>query len=209
MGSHHQATSSLYIMELIPAELLYQVFRALPRQELKIVVQVCQRWRQVCETPELWSWATVTIGKWNVSSIVESLAKRRLGGVSSIWLWEISPSLFEVLSLCPRLREVNVHADISWAPPELVAKMASRVEQLHLSALSGLSGPQALSILTAACTADSCLKAITFSTHPTLPSCNAFTHLPETLVTKTSECLYKVNLKSALSRNKGTFSVVK
>merc|ERR1712130_295958 len=129
MGSHHQATSSLYIMELIPAELLYQVFRALPRQELKIVVQVCQRWKHVCETPELWSWASVTIGKWNLSSIVESLAKRRLGGVSSIWLWEISPSLLQALALCPRLREV--------------AKMASRVEQLHLSALSGLTGPQA------------------------------------------------------------------
>ena len=44
------------INELLPAEILEKVFRMLPRWDLKRAVMVCRRWRDVGESPILWSW---------------------------------------------------------------------------------------------------------------------------------------------------------
>ena len=44
------------INSLLPAELLERVFGLVPPLDLRAVVLVCRRWREVGEVPGLWAW---------------------------------------------------------------------------------------------------------------------------------------------------------
>ena len=62
----------------LPEEILEKIFDLLSRHDLCMTVQVCRRWRQVAETPKLWSKFSVRVNKtdqWLVNpwlSVVES-----------------------------------------------------------------------------------------------------------------------------------------
>ena len=45
--------------------------------------------------------------KYNYQMIKHWKNSRRLGGVSSIWLWDVSPPLLQALTMQPRLKEVG------------------------------------------------------------------------------------------------------
>lgn len=52
---------------LLPAEMLYSVFQFLTPKDLKSVVLVCRRWREVGENPRLWSKIRIVVCKDNIS----------------------------------------------------------------------------------------------------------------------------------------------
>ena len=68
----------------LPAEILEKVFRALGPADRKTVVQVCRRWRTVCEHPSLWSWVTVCLDKSVRTSVHEVVASRRFRDITSL-----------------------------------------------------------------------------------------------------------------------------
>ena len=49
----------------LPVEILVMIFQSLSLQDLSMAVLVCRRWREVGETPALWSQVTVTVNKRN------------------------------------------------------------------------------------------------------------------------------------------------
>ena len=63
-------TTVTEVDKLLP-ELLEMVFRLLPRRDLKVVVLVCKRWREVGEAPVLWAWVCLRVDKERVASMPE------------------------------------------------------------------------------------------------------------------------------------------
>ena len=92
-SSPNKAPRVARINLMLPAEMLERVFLLLPARDRRVVVAVCRRWREVGETPSLWTWVTITIGAWNLDEGVTMLASRRLQGVSSLCLWAASPQV--------------------------------------------------------------------------------------------------------------------
>ena len=69
----------------LPADVLEKIFRLLPPRDLRQVVLVCRRWREVGEAPRLWNWVTVTVTKENISKMPKVLRRRRMQCVVINW----------------------------------------------------------------------------------------------------------------------------
>ena len=76
-------------METVPAEMLERIFRLLPHRDLKAVVLVCRRWKQVGEAPRLWAWVVLTVTVENISYMPKVLEARRLQAVKELVLTHI------------------------------------------------------------------------------------------------------------------------
>ena len=68
----------------LPVEILNMIFQSLSLPDLFKVVLVCRRWREVGETPALWSQVTVAVDERNQSLVTEILRSRRMEAVSKI-----------------------------------------------------------------------------------------------------------------------------
>lgn len=65
----------------LPVEVLERIFQSLSPRELRMAVLVCRRWREVGETPALWSSLPVRVNTRNLSVMPEILSSRRLQAV--------------------------------------------------------------------------------------------------------------------------------
>ena len=72
----------------LPVEILKMLFQSLSLQDLSMVVLVCRRWREVGETPALWSQVTVTVDERNQSVVTDILSSRRMEAVRKIFIGE-------------------------------------------------------------------------------------------------------------------------
>ena len=45
----------------LPFEVLSQIIRMLPPEDLKTVMLVCKAWKKMTEDPKLWTWLVVSI----------------------------------------------------------------------------------------------------------------------------------------------------
>ena len=68
----------------LPVEILSKIFQSLSLQDLSTVVLVCRRWREVGETPKLWSELTVTVDERNQAIVSQILSCRRMEAVRKI-----------------------------------------------------------------------------------------------------------------------------
>ena len=48
-------------IDLLPPEILVQIFKLLSPQDLKAAVMVSQKWKEVLEDPSIWTWAVIII----------------------------------------------------------------------------------------------------------------------------------------------------
>ena len=80
----------------LPVEILEMIFHSVSLQDLSMAVLVCRRWREVGETPALWSQFTVTVNERNQSMVTDIMRSRRMKAVSKIVIGEFV-SLPEVL----------------------------------------------------------------------------------------------------------------
>ena len=62
----------------LPEAVLKKIFRLLAPRDLRTVVLVCRRWREVGEAPRLWPWVTVTVTRENINKMNKVLARRRM-----------------------------------------------------------------------------------------------------------------------------------
>merc|ERR1719186_1228723 len=93
---------------------MLKIFQLLPPQDLKMVVLVCKRWRDMGEDPSLWTWCLVRY-KAGKRSDLDKLSVRRLQKMKKINLWydEWKPGEMEQLfralemEILPDLREIS------------------------------------------------------------------------------------------------------
>ena len=65
-------------MDKLPVEMLLGIFELVSYKDLKNVVLVCRRWREIGETPRLWSSFPVIVKTRNMSVMSEILSSRRM-----------------------------------------------------------------------------------------------------------------------------------
>ena len=89
---------------LFPAELLETIFEKLSPQDLKTAVRVCRLWREVGETPKLWTWVSLTITAENMESMMEALTSKRLQGASSLTQQQHPVGVYYTVKQCINCR---------------------------------------------------------------------------------------------------------
>ena len=73
-------------MVKLPVEMLLETFELLSYEDLKNVVLVCRRWREIGETPRLWSSLPVIVNTRNMSVMPEILRSGRRQGLKKLWI---------------------------------------------------------------------------------------------------------------------------
>ena len=72
----------------LPVEILEKIFQFLPLKDLCLALLVCRRWREVGETPALWSQFTVTVDKRNQLMVTDIMRSRRMKAVREMIIGE-------------------------------------------------------------------------------------------------------------------------
>ena len=62
--------------ELLPEEILIQIFSSLGQQDLVNVLLVCRLWKEVAELPWLWTKEEVVLGQKQVNNIAGACTER-------------------------------------------------------------------------------------------------------------------------------------
>ena len=117
----------------LPVEMLERVFRLLPPRDLKVVVAVCRRWREVGEAPSLWTWVYLKVVGKNLWGMVEALGSRRLQAATRIIIRAVSRDLLRALLDHSGMRSVTFGVvTLASLEPELLAESVTSVESVHL-----------------------------------------------------------------------------
>ena len=152
------------INSLLPAEILGRVFDLLSHTDLKSAVLVCRWWREVGESPLLWTWACLKVDCAAEPCLLPELRRpvARMEVRCSNVLRKPDNTVIEEVLLAaarhPRLKEVVLRTDLSSVDPELLAWAVIQLEQVKLF-FTHLSFVQILTLFTAI-TADTSLKSL-------------------------------------------------
>ena len=96
-------------MENLPTEMLLYIFELLSYRDLKIVMLVCRRWREIGEIQRLWSSFPVIVNTRNMSLIPEILSMRRMQGLNKLRIeTKLSEKVSETIVSHPGLREFEL-----------------------------------------------------------------------------------------------------
>ena len=97
------------IIELIPTQMLLYIFELLLYRDLKIVMLVCRRWREIGEIQQLWGSLPVIVNKRNISVMPEILSTRRMLGLNKLRIeTELSEKVSQTIARHPGLREFEL-----------------------------------------------------------------------------------------------------
>jgi len=97
----------------LPAEVLERIFQSLSYRDLRMAVLVCRRWREVGETPELWSSLPVTVNTRTLSLMPEILSSWRLRDVRKFVIrTSVSEEELSSILIRPGLRELVIAPDL-------------------------------------------------------------------------------------------------
>ena len=97
-------------MENLPEELLMKIFQMVSREDLRNIVLVCRNWRQIGETPSLWSSLCISVNTSNVSVIPDILTMHRMSASTKLVIHGtvLSKEVTEAIVEHPGLKEVVV-----------------------------------------------------------------------------------------------------
>jgi len=94
---------------LLPVEILEMIFHLLSPNDLKTAVMVCRRWREVGESPRLWSWVFLILNRRNYDVVSDILLSRRLQAVRCLSVrTSLSRDLWRMVASHPGLRELEI-----------------------------------------------------------------------------------------------------
>ena len=125
-------------MEL-PEEILEKIFEFVSLHDLCMTVQVCRRWRQVAETPKLWSEVIVRVNETNQFVVSEILRSRRMQAVSRIDIYygvSLSVDGWEAVIQHPGLKQLVVMCSLEGLENGLVARIITSKEYVSVGSTS-------------------------------------------------------------------------
>jgi len=97
------------IMEKLPTEMLLYIFELLSYRDLKKVMLVCRRWREIGEIQRLWSSFPVIVNRRNMSLMPEILSTRRMLGLKKLRIeTKLSDKVLQTIVRHPGLREFEL-----------------------------------------------------------------------------------------------------
>ena len=152
------------VNRLLPPEILGRVFRMLSHNDLKSAVLVCRWWREVGQSPLLWTWARLKVDCASVQRLPELRRPiPRMEVVCANALREPDKNVIEEVLMAaarhPWLKELVICADLSSVDPELLAWSLIQLKRVKLF-FTHLGFVQVLTLLTALCTEDASLESL-------------------------------------------------
>ena len=139
----------------LPPEKLLEIFHLLSPQDLKTVVLVSRRWREVGETPILWGWVSLKVNPDNLSSMPEILDTRRLETAMRLTVVcrrvtvPVSDQLLQAVGRHSGLKLLHLVAtDLSSVEAGLLASVVARMETVTFCK-SNMTSEQLEAIFTA------------------------------------------------------------
>ena len=132
----------------LPRDMLMEVFRWLPPQDIKMAVLVSKKWMSLAEDPNLWKWTKVTVKN---RDDINMLFGKRINqteviriGASANWKAEDWETFFRAVIMLPKLKEIvgtghntNILSDTTlhnmWSvKPGLFAMALTKLEVVNL-----------------------------------------------------------------------------
>ena len=180
-GVKSQSTYNLphnIIMDKLPVEMLLGIFELVSYKDLKNVVLVCRRWREIGETPRFWSSFPAKVKTRNMSVMSEMLSSRRMKQLKKLTIEStLSEEVSHTIMNHPVLREFKLSEeeepqtiisvlnvicsrgykgtvldmsenDMFDIDPELLAKVVTKLQKLEINCTE-LTLQQAAAIFTA------------------------------------------------------------
>ena len=130
------------INALLPPEMLHYIFYQLPPRDLKNVVLVCRRWREVGEAG-FWAWVILR------EAVPEVLESRRMKTVREIIAW--TDKLLKLMTRHKGLKVLEVSGTVpSEVYPCLMALAVTRLEKVRMEETK-LTTQHGKTILTGIC----------------------------------------------------------
>ena len=123
------------INRLLPVEILQRVFKLLPKKDLKTVVQVCRRWREIGDTPILWEWLLFPIVNQDNLDITSELLlnSTRLSGLQALAVRAVSEKLLLAVSLHKSLWRLDIAStNLTSIDPTVLARAICQMEIVDL-----------------------------------------------------------------------------
>ena len=154
---------------MLPVEMLERIFWLLPPQDLKMVVLVSRRWREVGESPGLWARFCLIVTQTNLSIMPELLGSRRLQAVRELRVKSdnsqltVSDELLQEVLKHQGLKVLDLGGTfcnlLTTVEPGLLARAVTKMEEVNLSC-TGLTWEQVQAIITAVCQGSNKLKKL-------------------------------------------------
>ena len=165
-------------MDKLPVEMLLGIFELVSYEDLKNVVLVCRRWREIGETPRLWSSFPVIVKTRNMSVMSEILRSRRMKQLEKLRIEStLSEEVSQTIIDHPVLRKFKLSGEndkqaiisvlnvicsrsvqgtvldmsgneMTTVNPELLAKVVTKLQKFFIDSTE-LTQLQAAAILTA------------------------------------------------------------
>jgi len=122
------------INEVLPEEMLKQIFHLLPLGDLKSAVLVCTQWAHVGQASTLWtSVLTIRVHQENILLMTKLLSRPRLQALQELTVMAVSEELFEAVCSHQRLKTLGIkNADMSLVPQDSLVKTLQRLESLEM-----------------------------------------------------------------------------
>ena len=121
------------INTLLPAELLYLIFKLLRGEDLKQAVAVCRRWKEVGEAQNLWTWVQPRITQKNIKIAKDLLGCKRMQGVSKIMIAAISEDVLDGVARHQGLRSASISCGLlSLHERRLLVTLVGKLENVEL-----------------------------------------------------------------------------
>ena len=125
------------ITQLLPPEILAEVFRALHLRDLKSAVLVSNRWKEVGEIPGLWSWLSVTVTEENRGIAPEMLRCGKFQRMRKLRIEKtVSEEIMQAVTEHPGLREVSLmwlEDDLSSEELGLLGRAVRNLESVNIT----------------------------------------------------------------------------
>ena len=121
------------INTMLPAELLYLIFKLLRGENLKQAVAVCRRWKGVGEAQNLWTWVQPRITQKNIKIAKDLLGCKRMQGVSKIMIAAISEDVLDGVARHQGLRSASISCGLlSLHERRLLVMLVGKLENVEL-----------------------------------------------------------------------------
>ena len=144
-------------MDVLPAEMMMRILQLLPPEDLKMVVLVCRKWRDMGEDPSLWTWCQVRY-KAGSKSHLQKLTVRRLQMLQHLHVWydewktgEMT-EVFQAVEKLPKLREITGLNGYNYksVEPGLFGRVMNKLEEVDISR-TGMTSQHLQAVFTIMC----------------------------------------------------------
>ena len=139
MGLKISKRAVVNINSFLPAEMLERIFRELSPRDMKTVVLVCRRWREVGEAQGLWAWVVAVHRGLAVTrrsppkSVVPRLLETRLWAVRVIFVRAVSKEILEAVAGQHGLRVMHMEdTNLTLVDSRLLARAVSKLEDVNM-----------------------------------------------------------------------------